>query len=164
MSRSKLFAVLIVVPFVLVVAMIDGAVAAEKVNLQGTSVTTNSQSMEVGDEEGHMLIIFESKQIYINQNTGEKSVSTTKNMMDINVKTGQGTLKGYGETTYPNGDKIFRVHEGKPVGKGHWQGTHSYLKGTGKYEGVKGKGTWDSYSLAPQMSYMEIDGEVEMPK
>ena len=80
MSRSKLYAVLILVPFVLMVAMIDGA-AAEKLNRHGTSVTTNSESMEVGD-----------------------------------------------------------------------------------YEGVRGKGTWNSYSLAPQMSYLEIEGEVDMPK
>jgi len=41
---------------------------------------------------------------------------------------------------------------------------YSYIKGTGKYEGVKGKGTWDSYSLAQGMSYMEIEGEQDIPK
>jgi len=164
MSRSKLCAVLILVSFVLMVAMIDGAVAAEKMKFHGTSVTTNSQTMEVGDEEGHMLIIAEAKQIYINQETGVNATSISKSLMDINIKTGRGSLKGYGVTTYPNGDKIFRMHEGKPVGKGHWKGTYSYIRGTGKYEGVKGKGTWDSYSLAQGMSYMEIEGEQEIPK
>ncbi len=164
MFRSKLFAVTAVVMLVFGIATIDCAVAAEKVKYHGTSVTTNWQQMEVGDEEGHVLATSEAKQIYINEKTGEKFVSITINNMDINLKTGQGTLKGYGVSTFPNGDKIVRMHEGKPVGKGHWKGTYSYIKGTGKYEGVKGKGIWDSYSLAPQMSYMEVEGKVDMPK
>ena len=164
MFRSKLFAVTAVVMLVFGIATIDCAVAAEKVKYHGTSVTTNWQQMEVGDEEGHVLATSEAKQIYINEKTGEKLVSICKNTMDINLKTGQGTLKGYGVSTFPNGDKIVRMHEGKPVGKGHWKGTYSYIKGTGKYEGVKGKGIWDSYSLAPQMSYMEVEGKVDMPK
>ena len=163
MSWSKILTVTTMLLFVFGIAMIDGAVAAEKVKFHGTSVTTNSQQMEVGDEEEHVLVIYEAKQIYINEKTGEKFVSTSINTMDINLKTGQGTVKGYGVSTFPNGDKIVRMHEGKPVGKGHWKGTYSYIKGTGKYEGIKGKGTWDSYSLAPQMSYIEVEGEVEMP-
>ena len=55
------------------------------------------------------------------------------------------------------------MHEGKAVGKDHWKGTYSYIKGTGKYEGVKGAGTWDSYSLAPQIYYYEVEGEMEIP-
>ncbi len=164
MLRSKIFRVLILFLFVLVVAMIDGAVAAEKVKYHGTGVTTKWQQMEVGDEEGHVLALSESKNIWINEITGEKTAGISRNTMDINLKTGQGTLRGYGLGTDPDGDKIFRMHEGKPVGKGHWKGTWSYFKGTGKYEGIKGGGTWDTYSLAPQMSSIEVEGEVDIPK
>ncbi len=162
--RSKIFRVLILFLFVLAVTMINGAVAAEKFKSHGTSVTTKWQQMEVGDVEGHVLAIYEAKQIYFNEITGEKTAGFSRNTMDINLKTGQGSIKGYGVTTDPNGDKSVRTHEGKTVGKGHWKGTWSYIKGTGKYEGIKGGGTWDSYSLAPQMSYIEVEGEVDMPK
>jgi hypothetical protein len=84
-------------------------------------------------------------------------------MMDINLKTGQGSLQGYGVGIDKDGDKSFRTHEGKPVGKGHWKGTWTIVKGTGKYEGTKGGGTWDSYSLTPKQSYVEVEGEMEMP-
>jgi hypothetical protein len=84
--------------------------------------------------------------------------------MDVNVKTGQGTLQGYGIDTFPNGDKVTGTHEGKIVGKGHWKGTWTYVKGTGKHEGIKGAGTWDSYPMGQgQPSYMEVEGEVEVP-
>jgi hypothetical protein len=73
-------------------------------------------------------------------------------------------LKGYGVETFPNGDKVIRMHEGKPVGKGHWKGTWRIVKGTGTREGVKAEGTWDSYSMGQgQPSYMEVEGEMEMP-
>ena len=89
--------------------------------------------------------------------------STSKNTLDINPKTGKVTVKGYGVSTWPNGDTLIRAHEGKMVGKGHMKGTFYYIKGTGKYKGVKGGGTWNSYSLAPQVTYYEVEGEMNIP-
>ena len=163
MFRSKLFSVLTVVLFVFGIAMIDCAVAGEKTKLHGTSVGTKWHQLEVGDEDGHVIAITESKAVYFNEKTGEKETMVSKGTMDINLKTGQGTLKGYGVMTSPNGDKRFTMSEGKPVGKGHWKGTYTYTKGTGKLEGIKGGGTWDSYSLAPGISYIETEGEREIP-
>ena len=163
MSWSKILTMTTVVLFVFGIAMIDCAVAGEKTKLHGTSVGTKWHQLEVGDEEGHVIAVSESKAVYFNEKTGEKLTYVSKVIMDINLKTGQGTLKGYGEMTSPNGDKRFTMSEGKPVGKGHWKGTYTYTKGTGKLEGIKGGGTWDSYSLAPGISYIETEGEREMP-
>ncbi len=163
MSWSKILTVTTVVLFVFGVAIIDCAVAGEKVKWHGASFMTNWQQIEVGDEEGHVMAIFEEKEIYINEKTGEKTASTAVNSVDMNLKTGLGTVTGWGWSADKDGDKIMRTHEGKPVGEGHWQGTWTYVKGTGKYEGIKGGGTWDTYALAPQQSYVEVEGEVEMP-
>ena len=164
MSRSKILAVTAVVVFVFGVAIIDCAMAGEKIKLHGVSFVTDSKQVEVGDEEGHVLLILEQKQLIINEKTGAKVAVTSKNLVDINLKTGQGTLKGYAVETFPNGDKLIRTHEGKPVGKGHWKGTWSILKGTGKLEGSKGAGTWDSYSMGRgEPSYLEAEGEMEFP-
>ncbi len=163
MSWSKILTVTTVVLFIFGLAMIDCAVAGEKVKWHGASFTTNWQQIEVGDEEGHVMAVFEQKQIYINEKTGEKTASTAVNSVDMNLKTGLGTVTGWGWSADKDGDKIMRTHEGKPVGKGHWQGTWIYVKGTGKYEGIKGGGTWGSYPLTPQQSYVEVEGEVEMP-
>jgi hypothetical protein len=83
--------------------------------------------------------------------------------MDINLKTGQGSLQGYGTVTDKDGDKMIRAHKGKPVGKGHWKGTYVMVKGTGKYEGITGEGTWDTYSLGKGQSYVEAEGEYQIP-
>ena len=39
---------------------------------------------------------------------------------------------------------MIRAYEGKPVAKGKSKGDWNYVKGTGKYEGIKGGGTWSS--------------------
>ena len=163
MSWSKIFAVTAVVMFVFGIATIDCAVAGEKMKWHGASFTTNWQQIEVGDEEGHVVVVYEAKQIYFDELTGERWAGPEANMLDINLKTGQGFVQGYGSITDKDGDKQFRTQEGKPVGKDHWKGTWTYVKGTGKYEGIKGGGTWDQYQLGPQQSYLEIEGEVEIP-
>jgi hypothetical protein len=164
MFKSKILSVMSVLLFVLGSGMINGAAAGEKFKSQAVSFVTNWQQIEVGDEEGHVLALVEQKQLYIDEKTGEKAVSTAKNLMDINLKTGQGSLKGYGVETFPSGDKLVRTHEGKPVGPGHWKGTWSIIKGTGKYEGSKGAGTWDAYSMGKgEPSYLEVEGEMETP-
>ena len=85
--------------------------------------------------------------------------------MDINPAMNQFSLKGWGWSVDKDGDKIIRAHEGKPVGKDHWKGTWVYVRGTGKYEGIKGSGIWDSYPMGQgQPSLLEVEGEVEMPK
>jgi len=39
----------------------------------------------------------------------------------------------------------------------------SYTTGTGKFAGIKGKGTFTSYAAAPQQSYSDWEGELELP-
>jgi hypothetical protein len=163
MFRFKIFSVIIVLLFVFGIATIECA-AGEKHKWYGVSFVTKANQMEVGDEEGHVLLIMEQKAIFRDEKTGVKVVSSEANLVDMNLKTGQGTLKGYGVETFPNGDKLMRMHEGKVVGKAHWKGTWSITKGTGKQEGVKGGGTWDSYSMGlGQPSYVEVEGEEETP-
>ena len=165
MSCSKIFAVTAVVMFVFGIATIDCAVAGEKVKMKahGAGYNVKWEKIDVGDEAGHMIGIYENKGIAFNEITGERTLDRGLGMMDINPKTKLVTTRGYGVSTDKDGDKMFRKYEGKAVGKGHSEGVWTYVKGTGKYEGIKGEGTWSSYSLAPGQSYWEAEGEVEMP-
>jgi hypothetical protein len=164
MSWLKIISATAIIICILGITTIDCAVAGEKTKWHGTGVTSNWQQIEVGDEKGHVLAIFEGKQVFINETTGEKMVTIAKNTMDLNPKAGQITIQGYGVTTDPNGDKLIRKHEGKAIGKGHMKGTWSCVKGTGKYEGTTGGGTWESWSLAPQIGYYEVEGDMVIPK
>lgn len=163
MIRSKFLAGVILFLFAFGMAMLDCAVAGEKVRASATSVRTKWHSIEVGDEGGHTIAVYENKNVYFDGKTGEKSTGISKGILDMNFKTGKGTIKGYVVRTFSNGDKMISSYEGKPVGRGHSKGTFTYTRGTGKLEGIKGKGTWESKSLAPGVSHMIFEGEREMP-
>ena len=165
MSRSKFISATTMIIFIFTIAMVNGALAGEKIKIKmhGANFNDKWEQIEVGDEKGHVLAVYNAKAIYFNEITGEKHASATVNTIDINFKTGQGSIQGYGISTYKNGDKTIRTHKGKPVGKGHWKGTFTYVKGTGKYEGISGGGTWDHYSLSKTQSYGEIKGEYQLP-
>ena len=138
------------------------AVAGEKSKWRATSLTTETKQIEVGDVEGHVLMLTKSKQLYILPD-GNKLVGVGANSMDINPKKKQFSLTGCGWAMDKDGDKQMRTHEGKLVGKDHWKGTWKYVGGTGKYEGIKGGGTWDSYSMGKGFpSYLEVEVEREM--
>jgi hypothetical protein len=105
------------------------------------------------------------QQLFINNKTGDKMASTSVGSMDMNPKMKQFKMTGYGWSVDKEGDKIFRTSDGQPIGQGQWKVTWKYVSGTGKFEGIKGSGTWTSYSMGEgQQSYMETEGDVEYPK
>jgi hypothetical protein len=150
MFWSKMLAVSTVVLCVFGFAMIDSAFAEEKMKWTGTGITTVWEQVEVGD--GHLVGIGKSMQIYINETTGEKSHSVSIGLWDINPKGKKVSAHGYGISYYKDGNTL-RTWEGGAVGEGHWKGTWKVV------EGGTGGGTWESWSIAPQYSYMEVEGE-----
>jgi hypothetical protein len=63
MSWSRIIAVTTMILFVFGFIMIDSAVAGEKSKWKGTSFNTETKSIEVGDEEGHVLVLTKSKHL-----------------------------------------------------------------------------------------------------
>ena len=161
MSWSRICSVSIAVILLIGIASIIPAMAGETVKLKATctSVNTKWHQIEVGDVEGHVVAVFENKQVWVSEITGERSTAVSRGTMDFNTKTGQGTANGYSTMTYANGDKRFGSYEGKIVGKGRWKGTFTDIGGTGKYEGCKGGGTWESESLGRGISQILAEGE-----
>jgi len=164
MYRYRLLTGMIAVFFVIGVLMIDCAMAGELVKAHATSVSTKFEKIDVGDEDGHVIAIVESKQIWIDDKTGEKTFGTSSYVMDMNMKTGKAALNGYSVRSYPNGEKWFSKSEGVAVGPGLMKGTFTYTGGTGKYEGLHGEGTWEAQSMGPGVSYMTAEGVREYGK
>lgn len=163
MIRYKCLSGLIVFLFVFGIVTIDCARAGERVKGNAASVRTKWHPIEVGDEEGHIIAVYESTNVYFSAKSDGIPTGLSTGMVDMNVKTGKGTLNGYVVTTYPNGDKLYTKTEGQLIGNGQAEGTYNYLSGTGHLEGIKGSGVWKSKSLAPGISLLEIEGEREIP-
>jgi len=137
-----------------------------KCKSEGSFYSDKWEQIEVGDEEGHIIGIYEMKGIYFDELTGERLVDKAVGFMDFNVKTGLGIVRGYGVETNSDGDKKFRSFEGKPIGKTQWKGEWDLIKCTGKLEGAKGGGTWTwtSYDLGMNQGIQVMEGEMQTPK
>jgi hypothetical protein len=161
MTRSQICVVTIALIMIFGMGTIDRTMAEtkEKVKATATSINIKFEKIDVGDEDGHMIAIVENKQVWSADGSDEKSTAVVRGLMDFNPKTGKGTFTGYSIRNYKNGEKWYLSFEGKPAGKGRWEGTHTYNGGTGKYEGMSGSGTWKTYSLAPGISIIEAEGE-----
>ena len=99
----------------------------------------------MGDEEGHVIAIYESKGINTNLQ-GKKFLDgwlyRETGLIDINGKAGTWSAQGYAECTDGDGDKIYVPGKGRRRSKDTRRGHDSLVKGTGKWQGIQGKGTW----------------------
>jgi len=169
MSRFRIFTVMALFIFALGLALVGEAVAGEKCKGRNANYTVKSHSIEVADEEGHILNVSESKGILIifegvqAKKLWDGIALTTWGVFDLNVKTGQGCGHGIVERVDRDGDKVWSTWEGRSE-KGGWRGTVVHVRGTGKFEGIKGKGTWVSISVGPNQGYTDWDSEVEWPR
>jgi len=112
------------------------ALAGEKYKGRHIFYTTKFESIEVGDEEGHIIAIVERKGIHTD--FGKKPFSDGwpihhVGIIDMNIKTGAGTASGYDVLTDKDGDKVIHKFQGGPGESGQWEGTVTFIKGTGKF-------------------------------
>ena len=161
MSKSRIYSVMIALIMIFGLVAINFASAGEtvKVKASGTSINTKWHEIEVGDEEGHVIAVFQNTQAWVVEPDGVTATAFSRGTMDLHKKTGQGTMQGYSIMTYPSGDKRYASFDGNIAGKGKWEGTYTDINGTGKYEGCKGGGTWKTQSLGPGISHIEAEGE-----
>lgn len=165
MFRSRVFACVALITLAFLLFTVADALAGW---YKGRTVFYNTkwEQIEVGDEEGHVVAVGEGKGIFTGVQgdmKGDGAIERTSGYYDINFKTGVGTAWGYSEITYPDGDKSYARWEGRMVGKGLAEGTFIILKGTGKLEGIQGKGTWVSHRLTPTQRYSDVEGEIVWP-
>lgn len=167
MSRFKILALIALFTFALGLVLAGEAVAAEKWKGRTVKYTVKWEPINVGDAEGHVIAVYEQKQIMsqIEEGSlGEARVGWEVGVVDMNVKTGHGDGHGCGESTGRDGSKIFYQWKGRLVEPGHWESEVTYTGGTGKYEGIQGKGRSSAYILAPNQSYADWEYEVELPE
>jgi hypothetical protein len=147
------------------------AAAQTKISGAGKCGKPDKQEMiEVGDRPGHMLMIAKESCTWTMpiEMAGVKARSYTGSI--ISDAMGQkSTDHGYVVVTMENGDKAFvRINQGtttmtkdgKPeMGEGTW----SYVGGTGKFKGLKGKGTYKT-KAAGDGAEDQVEGEYSLPE
>jgi len=127
------------------------------------------QSIEVGDRPGHMLVIVKQTCTWTMpiEMAGVKGKTYTA-VMTSDVSGDKASDRGYVVVTMENGDKAYvRVNsgwsvmgkDGAPISD---EGTWSYTGGTGKFKGLKRKGTYKGKAGADGFED-QIEGDYMLP-
>ena len=152
--------------FVSIVTIIANAIAGEKYRGRHVFYMTKWEQAVVGDEEGHIIAVFERKGIHTDFDKKPFSDGWPIHhvgKIDLNVKTGKGHASGCDIMTDKDGDKVIHRWEGGPGESGQWEGTVTFIGGTGKWKGIKGKGTWVWHDVPPKQGYGDNEWVVEFP-
>ena len=155
---------------VLLAAFAGSALAQNQVSGTGKcGKPDTSQSIEVGDVAGHMLIIEKDSctwSVSFEMAGLKSTMYTIAEAVDLTGAKSQD--RGYAVITMENGDKVHLRFQGvssvKKEGAITGEGTWSYTRGTGKLKGVKGKGTYKASRAPDGASEVQLEGEYSLPE
>jgi hypothetical protein len=150
------------------------ASAQEKHRIAGkqTLAFTKQERIMIGDNDGHLLSLAEA--IGVNQSTGPIEFmdgAQAINIVSSDLVNFAGPIHGYSISKKGN-DSFYAKIEGKLTTTISADGsplttieaTLTWIKGTGKYEGVKGGGTAKGRYIASNIYIMEWEGEYWIEK
>jgi hypothetical protein len=154
----------------LVVAITIGGITTQtwasekgKFRCLGVLHTTKYEELKVPDIEKDILFQAEDDGLIFNQ-TGGMILHNARYQVVYNgvVTKGVVNLNCIKTFTMPDGSQIFAKCEGKGSGN-RGNGNWTLIGGTGKYEGIKGNGTYDWTGVTDQMGWDILEGEYEIP-
>ncbi len=163
--KSKKLMLLLITLAAIFAFGVTTSLAQEKVKTKRKDygVMVTYETLKADDIEGHTLNLFENRGAGVGS-AGE-STFIAKGQSDLTK--GNGTHQGYYKNTDKDGNAFFtkwqgkvsttKSPEGKPIMK--WEGTFSYVKGTGKWENIQGDGTYKGGFVARGVYVNYIEGE-----
>ena len=124
---------------------------AVKVKYKLSSYLTKVEWIAVPDVEKHVVLLYERRGVAIYEN-GETAAYHTRGTTDA-IK-GEGTFHGYTDYLFKDGSTIISEYTGTmwypPGEKLHsLKGEGKYIKGTGRFEGIKGELSFTGKYVAP---------------
>jgi hypothetical protein len=148
------------------------AVASAQTKVSGTlqcAKPDQQQAIAVGDRPNHSFVISQTKC------TWTKPFEIAGIQTKEDVYTGFNEISGnrargqlYGVVAMTNGDKYYVRGQGSATLKNgvleSAEGTWSFVGGTGKLKGLKGKGTYKTKYAPDGTATAEAEGEYELPK
>ncbi|MGD0626952.1 MAG: hypothetical protein ABSB32_19865 [Thermodesulfobacteriota bacterium] len=161
MTKSKIVGMMALIAFAMSIFLVGDVVAGERGKVSNREIwfMTTIQTLKVPDMEGHTIHLWEAKGIILTEKWGacQGYVPATS---DFITPKGIMTSQGYVQYTYPDGSTTIQKWESKG---GTSPGTWTYLKGTGRFEGIQGGGTFTHSMVAPDRWYTDIEGEYTLP-
>jgi len=150
MRGKLLFTALAVAILAILASMVLVGAEAIKEKMRTVYHLTKVEVIPVGDVPGHIIAIADARGLTFVEN-GE--VLTFSNKIWFDVTNGSGPHWAYSINTYPDGSTRVMKAQGTttalPSGESTFEGTSTLIKGTGRFEGIQGGGTYTGKRLAP---------------
>ena len=131
-----------------------------KVVYRNVWYVTDLQMAEVPNVEGYSVYSAKAKGITFNEKWG--NALGTLSGIAIATK-GVWSYEGYMQYTFSDGSTITEKYKGGDTAPGVGGGTGTYVKGTGKFNGIKGDTKWEVYLLGPGQFYADLEAEYTLP-
>jgi hypothetical protein len=169
MSRLRIFAFITLITLAFAVTLIADALAGEKGKVVNRNVFCASSfpSVKVPDVEGHAIYLVDAKGIGFDEAWGVSAAVCTGTSEVIK---GGGPVAGYTYFTFADGSTLTSKYKGEAkgvaygtAGRREGEGTWAYVKGTGRFAGIQGEGTYKWYVVAPGIWYADNVGEYTLP-
>lgn len=151
------FGILVITAWVLGFA---SSTQAEDLKCKLISTVTKVDINKVDDQEGHIVGTLERKGLMIHEN-GEVANELNKVIFD-RVKEGS-KWQGYCLQTFKDGSTIMMKHQGTNEKGQIVAASFELIKGTGRFEGIKGKGTFTGQDHG-SFNYLQFTGTYTLPK
>ena len=108
------------------------------------------ERIEVGDVPGHVVGVADGRGL-VSFGTGEVATQLTKLLFDYT--NGSGPFQAYNLITYEDGSTKISKVQGRTTaqasGVSTFEGTYTFIKGTGRFEGIQGTGSFTGKRTAP---------------
>ena len=160
MSKSKIVPMMALIAFVMSILLMGNAVAGERGKIASRNIyySPTTHTLKVPDMEDHVILAYEGKGITFEEKWG---ACLTYEIGTVNLIKGEGTCQGFTQYSFPDGSTFTQKWEGKIGARS--EGTWTFIKGTGKFNGIQGKGTWKAYMMSPERWYSDGVGEYTLP-
>jgi len=150
--RTKLWFAILAVAILTVFIALPLAGAEKTVQEKGRQVyhVVKVEVMPVGDVPGHVVGIVDARGLTF-PDTGE--VATCSLKITFDVTNGTGPHQTYAVTTFEDKSTVITLAKGvttaRPDGTSTFEGTFTYIGGTGRFAGVQGGGSYTGKRMAP---------------
>jgi len=150
--RTKLWFTILAVTILAVFSAAPLAGAEKTVKEKGRIVYhfVKVEVMQVGDVPGHIIGVVDARGLSF-PDTGEVGTYSNKIMFDLT--NGTGPHQGYAMTTFEDKSTVIWQYRGvttaRPDGTSTFEGTSTYIGGTGRFVGIKGGSSYTGKRMAP---------------
>jgi hypothetical protein len=155
------------------VALVAGALASSawaakkgKWRAHAAVVAVSSKTVTIADQKDHYVYLGEWDGVLFTDGDGKFLENARYQFVDVIDSAGvvvTGGDGGYKTFTAADGSQVFARFQGTeaapPVYKGKWE----FIGGTGKYNGIKGQGTYVYHSVTDTTAWDVLEGEYELP-